>query len=34
MARCGYRDYAAVTEIFEALRPTDGGVYALGQKDK
>ena len=34
LARCGYRDYAAVTEMFEALRPTDGGGYALGQKDK
>jgi hypothetical protein len=34
LARCGYRDYAAVTEMFEALRPTDGGGYAPGQKDK
>ena len=34
MARCGYRGYAAVTEIFEAHRPTDGGGYALVQKDK
>lgn len=34
VARCGYRDYAAVTELFEALRPTDGGGYALGQVDR
>jgi flavin reductase (DIM6/NTAB) family NADH-FMN oxidoreductase RutF len=34
VARCGYRDYAAVTEMFEALRPTDGGAYALGQRDR
>lgn len=34
IARCGYRDYAAVTEMFEALRPTDGGAYALGQRDR
>ncbi len=34
VARCGYRDYAAVTELFEALRPTDGGAYALGQRDR
>ena len=34
LARCGYRDYAAVTEMFEALRPTDGGGYAPGQKDR
>jgi flavin reductase (DIM6/NTAB) family NADH-FMN oxidoreductase RutF len=34
VARCGYRDYAAVTEVFEALRPTDGGAYALGQRDR
>ena len=34
VARCGYRDYAAVTEMFEALRPTDGGSYALGQRDR
>ncbi|MBS0644760.1 MAG: flavin reductase family protein [Proteobacteria bacterium] len=34
VARCGYRDYAAVTELFEALRPTDGGSYALGQTDR
>jgi len=34
LARCGYRDYAAVTEMFEALRPTDGGDYTPGQKDK
>ena len=27
LARCGYRDYAVVTEMFEALRPTDGGAY-------
>jgi len=34
LARCGYRDYAAVTEMFEALRPTDGGGYTPGQKDR
>lgn len=34
LARCGYRDYAAVTEIFEALRPTDGGAFAPGQPDR
>ena len=34
LARCGYRDYAAVTAVFEALRPTDGGAYAPGQKDR
>ena len=34
VARCGYRDYAAVTELFEALRPTDGGNYAAGQGDR
>jgi len=33
IARCGYRDYAEVTELFSALRPTDGGSYAPGQKD-
>jgi len=34
LARCGYRDYSAVTEMFEALRPTDGGAFAPGQKDR
>jgi flavin reductase (DIM6/NTAB) family NADH-FMN oxidoreductase RutF len=34
LARCGYRDYAAVTEVFEALRPTDGGAYLPGQRDR
>jgi flavin reductase (DIM6/NTAB) family NADH-FMN oxidoreductase RutF len=34
LARCGYRDYAAVTEMFEALRPTDDGSYQLGQPDR
>jgi flavin reductase (DIM6/NTAB) family NADH-FMN oxidoreductase RutF len=34
LARCGYRDYATVTELFEALRPTDGGGFAPGQKDR
>jgi flavin reductase (DIM6/NTAB) family NADH-FMN oxidoreductase RutF len=34
LARCGYRDYATVTEMFEALRPTDGGAYGLGQPDR
>ena len=33
VARCGYRDYAQVTALFSALRPTDGGSYAAGQKD-
>ena len=34
VARCGYRDYAQVTEMFEALRPTDAGAYRPGQKDR
>jgi flavin reductase (DIM6/NTAB) family NADH-FMN oxidoreductase RutF len=34
LARCGYRDYATVTEVFEALRPTDGGAYRPGQPDR
>ena len=34
LARCGYRDYAVVTEMFEALRPTDGGAFAPGQRDR
>ncbi|MBX9750815.1 MAG: flavin reductase family protein [Roseococcus sp.] len=34
LARCGYRDYTVVTEMFEALRPTDGGGYAAGQPDR
>ncbi len=34
LARCGYRDYATVTELFEALRPTDGGGYQAGQPDR
>ena len=34
LARCGYRDYATVTELFEALRPTDGGAFAAGQRDR
>jgi len=34
VARCGYRDYATVTEMFEALRPTDGGAFAAGQRDR
>lgn len=33
IARCGYRDYAEVTELFSALRPTDGGNWQPGQKD-
>ena len=27
LARCGYRDYAAVSEVFEIMRPTDGEAY-------
>ncbi|MBY0334160.1 MAG: flavin reductase family protein [Acetobacteraceae bacterium] len=34
IARCGYRDYAALGEMFEALRPTDGGTYEAGQRDR
>jgi flavin reductase (DIM6/NTAB) family NADH-FMN oxidoreductase RutF len=34
LARCGYRDYATVTELFEALRPTDGGAFQAGQPDR
>ncbi len=33
VARCGYRDYAQVVEMFSALRPTDKGGYAPGQRD-
>jgi flavin reductase (DIM6/NTAB) family NADH-FMN oxidoreductase RutF len=34
LARCGYREYAVVTDVFEALRPTDGGTYVAGQGDR
>jgi len=34
LARCGYRDYAVVSEVFEALRPTDAGAYVAGQPDR
>jgi hypothetical protein len=34
LARCGYRDYAAVTEVFEALRPTGGGAFLPGQRNR
>lgn len=34
IARCGYRDYATMGELFEALRPTDGGGYVAGQRDR
>jgi flavin reductase (DIM6/NTAB) family NADH-FMN oxidoreductase RutF len=34
VARCGYRDYLHVTELFSALRPTDRGSWAPGQKDR
>lgn len=34
VARCGYRDYAVVTEMFEALRPTDAGTYVAGARDR
>lgn len=27
LARCGYRDFAATTEVFELMRPTDGATY-------
>jgi len=27
LARCGYRDYAGVSEVFELMRPTDGGEF-------
>jgi flavin reductase (DIM6/NTAB) family NADH-FMN oxidoreductase RutF len=33
VARCGYRDYAQVTALFSALRPTDRGQYVPGQRD-
>lgn len=33
VARCGYRDYTEVTELFSALRPTDRGAYRPGQRD-
>ena len=34
VARCGYRDYTQVTALFSALRPTDGGAYKPGQRDR
>jgi flavin reductase (DIM6/NTAB) family NADH-FMN oxidoreductase RutF len=34
LARCGYRDYAVVAEVFEALRPSDSGAYVAGQPDR
>ncbi len=34
VARCGYRDYAVVTEMFEALRPSDAGAFVAGQRDR
>ena len=33
VARCGYRDYSQVTEMFAALRPTDNGAYRPGGGD-
>lgn len=27
LARCGYRDYASVSKVFEIMRPTDGANY-------
>jgi flavin reductase (DIM6/NTAB) family NADH-FMN oxidoreductase RutF len=30
LARCGYRDYAAVTAVFEMLRPDDGPARPAG----
>ncbi|MFK7892077.1 MAG: flavin reductase family protein [Granulosicoccus sp.] len=27
LARCGYRDYSCVTDVFELMRPTDGDEY-------
>jgi len=27
LARCGYRDYASVSEVFEIMRPTDAEAY-------
>jgi len=27
LARCGYRDYAYVNDVFEIMRPSDGGSY-------
>ena len=27
IARCGYRDYASVEEVFELMRPSDGGTF-------
>jgi hypothetical protein len=34
IARCGYRDYSQVTEMFEALRPTDGGAFTPATSDR
>lgn len=33
VARCGYRDYTEVAALFAALRPTDRGAWAPGQRD-
>ena len=33
VARCGYRDYSQVTEMFSVLRPTDNGEYKPGGGD-
>ena len=33
VARCGYRDYSQVMEMFSALRPTDHGEYKPGGGD-
>ena len=27
LARCGYRDYAYVNDVFEIMRPSDGDSY-------
>ena len=34
IARCGYRDYAQVTEMFEALRPNDRGAFTPETSDR
>ena len=34
IARCGYRDYAQVTEMFEALRPNDRGAFTPATSDR
>lgn len=34
VARCGYRDYTEASEMFEVLRPTDGGRFAPARQNR